>query len=207
MRTFIQDYVFNNALFLLVDYAFISMLIIWRGQYNTRVKSEGIRDSFMVFDWEKRFYWTHFGISLIFMVISLAFFASDFGWFLDIFCWIGFFWGLLLYISFFFIDKTFVLDTMFVVVPAFGRRKDYYYPGVTGIEVKREKVTKNGVRSDTYSMKIQTKDDNSHDLSDRTDKMQELMRFLKEKIGPEKFKIIDGSLELEESSKTEEVRN
>lgn len=207
MRTFIQDYVFNNALFLLVDYAFISMLIIWRGQYNTRVKSEDIRDPFMIFGWEKRFYWTHFGISLIFMVISMAFFASDFGWLLDIFCWIGFLWGLLLYISFFFIDKTFILESMFVVVPAFGQRKDYYYPSVTGIEVKREKVTKNGISSDTYSMKIQTKDDNSLDISDRTDKMQQLMRFLKEKVGSEKFKLVDGSLELEESSEPEVAEN
>ncbi|MDW3190753.1 MAG: hypothetical protein R8G66_00220 [Cytophagales bacterium] len=200
MRTFIQEYVFSNALFLLVDYAFICLLITWKGQYNTRVKSEGIRDSIMVFEWEKRFYWTHFGISLIFMVISLAFFASDFGWFLDIFCWIGFFWGLLLFISFFFIDKTFILDSMFIVVPAYGQRKDYYYTSVTGVEVKREKETKNGISKDNYSMKIQTKDDMSQDVSGPADKIQWLMRVLKEKVGSEKFKIIDGALEEEEST-------
>lgn len=197
MRTFIQEYVFSNALFLLVDYAFICLLITWKGQYNTRVKSEGIRDSIMVFGWEKRFYWTHFGISLIFMVVSLAFFASDFGWFLDIFCWIGFIWGLLLFITFFFIDKTFILDSMFIVVPAYGRRKDYYYSSVTGVEVKREKETKNGISKDSYSMKIKTKDDMSQDVSGPADKIQWLMRVLKEKVGSEKFNIVDGSLEEE----------
>ena len=195
MRTFVQEYVFDNALYLLVDYVFICMIIIWKGQYNTRIKSEGIRDEIMVFDWDKGFYWSHFGISLIFIVVSMAFFASDFGWFLDIFCWIGFLWGLLLFVSFFVIDKTFIMDKLFIVVPAYGRRKDYYYSSVTGVEVNRQQVTKDGISKDSYSMKIKTKDGMSQSLSGKTDKIQQLMHLLKEKVGSEKFKLMDESIE------------
>ena len=86
---------------------------------------------------------------------------------------------------------------MFVVVPAYGQRKDYYYTSVTGVEVKREKETKNGISKDNYSMNIKTKDDMSQDVSGPADKIQWLMRVLKEKVGSEKFQIIDGSLEEE----------
>lgn len=87
---------------------------------------------------------------------------------------------------------------MLVVVPAYGRRKDYSYSSIIGVEVKREKITKNGLSKDSYSMKIRTKDDLSHDISDRTDKMQQLIWFLKEKVGSDKFNIVDGALEEEE---------
>ncbi len=205
MRTFVQEYIFTNALFLLVDYAFICMIITWRGQYSTRAKSEDIREAIMVFDWEKRFYWTHFGLPLIIITISMAFFASDFGWLLDVICWLAFFWGIILFISFFFIDKTYILENMFIVVPAFGKRKDYQYSSITGIEVKRNKLTKNGISNDTYSMKIKTKDDLFQDISDTTDKMQQLMHFLKEKVGSEKFDITDETIEEEENDETSDA--
>lgn len=203
MRSFVQNYVFDNALMILIDYAFLSLIIAWKAQYNTRVKSEGIKDEIMIFGWDKSTFWLHFGVPLIFMGVSVALFGADFGWFLDIFCWIGFILGFFLFISFFFIDKTYILPNEYIVVPAYGRRKDHYYSTIQKVVVKRDLTKEDEKVKDDYKINLVAGED-EHQISGETSKVQQLLMLLKEKVSLEKFEFVDEAVPTDESDEATE---
>ena len=200
MRSFVQDYVFTHVLTVIIDYAFICLIIAWKAQYNTRRKSEGIKDEVMLFGWDKQVYWVHFGTAFIFIGVSVALFGADFGWLLDIFCWIGFLIGLLMFFSFFFIDKTYFLKSEFIIVPAYGKRTDHYYASLRGVRIIKKPSTDENNPQVSYKVKLVIDDETEHEISDDPAKTQSLVEFLREKVDHEKFEVVVESVETEDET-------
>lgn len=202
MRSFVQGYVLDHALFILIDYAFICLVLSWFAQLKLRSKAEGIKEELISFKWTSSVFIAHFVIPGIVMALSLTLFGADFGWLIDLFCWIAFFFCLLMWYSFFLQDETYFLNHEFVFVPAFGRRKDYYYESVRQVVVeKNSHVDKASgkVRAD-YSIKLALAEE-TETISGDNDKIKSLLVLLKERIDHSKFTVEEaGDLAEEEVS-------
>ncbi|MDW3194671.1 MAG: hypothetical protein R8G66_19995 [Cytophagales bacterium] len=197
MRSFVQGYVLDHALFILIDYAFIAFVLWWLAKLRLRSKAEDIRDELISFKWDSSTFIAHFIVPGIVMALSLTFFGADFGWLIDLFCWIGAIFSAILWFSFFLQNEVFFMKHEFVLVPPFRKRRDYYYESIQHIDVvKNNQLDKaSGKVKADYSIKIQV-DEEEESLSGEHEKIKSLLVLLKEHVDHKKFSIVEeGDLE------------
>lgn len=192
MRSFVQGYIQDHALYILIDYAFVALVLWWLARLRLRSKAEDIRDELIAFKWDSSTFIAHFVIPGIIMALSLTFFGADFGWLIDLFCWIGFFFSVILWISFFMQNEIYFLNHEFVVVPAFRRRKDYYYKSIRKVDVlKNSHLNKaTGKIKADYSIKI-TMEEEEETLSGNHEKIKALLVLLKQQVDHDKFSVVE----------------
>lgn len=205
MRTFVQGYVLDHALYILIDYAFIALVLWWLAKLRLRSKTEDIQNELISFKWNSSTFIAHFVIPGIIVALSLTFFGADFGWLIDLFCWIGFLFSVVLWISFFLQNETYFLNHEFVFVPPFRKRKDYYYKSIRKVDVlKNSHLNKatGKVKAD-YSIKI-IMEEEEETLSGEHEKIKALLVLLKQQVNHDKFSVVEeGELveeDLQESS-------
>ncbi len=204
MRSFVQGYLLDHAFYILIDYAFVSLVLWWLAKFRLRSKAEDIRNELIAFKWDSSTFIAHFVIPGIIMALSLAFFEADFGWLIDLLCWIGFFFSVILWISFFLQNEIYFLNHEFVFVPPFRKRKDYYYNSIRKVDVlKNSHLNKatGKVKAD-YSIKI-IMEEEEETLSGEREKIKALLVLLKERVDHEKFSVVEeGDLENESMSES-----
>lgn len=204
MRTFVQGYILDHAFYILIDYAFISLVLWWFAKVRLRSKAQDISDEVMSFKWDASTYMAHFVIPGIIMALSLTLFGADFGWLIDLICWIGFIFCAILWFSFFLQDETYFLNHELVIVPAFKKRKDYYYKSIKQVVVARNSHLNKATGKITadYSIKITIEEEET--LSGDNEKIKALLVLLKEHVDHDKFTVVEeGDLAETEESETE----
>ncbi|WP_420578011.1 hypothetical protein [Ekhidna sp.] len=190
MREYLTGHLYSNLLILSVAYLLPCFLLAQKAIKNVKRKSPEAQNLHFAYGWSRDAYWMHFGFSTLFFGFAILMYGFDLGWLVDIICVIAALIGLVLFLGFLQVEKVFITGTAIHFIPAFGKSEAMPFSQVRRVIVSKSQREYRDMVQYTYEVNLLT-DQLQRSISEDTQDIKEMIVHLEEKIGKEKFEVVD----------------